>query len=86
MFDIKKDAELVDEVGKQLKQGKLTSIEAAFMRGLVQSLRDMEGAKATLNDVLATMDSKDAGIQQTDVHHGLWAFVTKVLEGKRLQA
>ena len=72
-FGVEKDESIVIAANKHLREGKLSAIEFSFMSGLVTSLKDTEGAKASLNDVIAKVDS--SGLTQNDVHLGLWAFV-----------
>ena len=59
-------------------------MEFDFMSSLCKSLVNMKVAKDDLNESVEMLEK--AHLQVSDIHPGLWAFVTKVLRGSSVRS
>ncbi len=76
---------LKKEVDADLWEARRTVLEHDFVQGCIVSVSSPAEAKPRLNATIGMM-SAGGNMQTTDVHVGLWAFVSKVIGGADIRS
>ena len=76
------DSSIETDVKTHVHRAKVTVTEFSMLEGILAAQSSPDGGKTSLNQTISSMEADNMGLKQTDIHTGLWMFVSKVLSGR----